>query len=398
MSKRHSILVVDDEADVVDSLQDLLRLDYRVLGATRPSDALQILKQHEIHIVMSDQRMPGMTGVELLHQIHREYPEAIRLLITGYADIKAVVDAINQGSVYRYISKPWNSDELQTIIRQAADQHDLLAERRQLIAELQVKNIDLERANAGLADANRQLKQANELKEAFIRVASHELRTPLTILLGMTELAIMTPDLTLNLRQWLEHIHRAGKRLNHLTEQLTQMLVAGNFERPLRRQPTDLSQLLDTAVRDINPFVEQRHQRLELDIEPALGSLSVDAYKIHDCVSHLLLNAIKFTPDGGLLRLSAARVAGGVEIKVVDSGLGIDQASLPHIFAAFFTAFDVSRHSSGQYEFGKRGLGLGLSLVKGFVEMHGGKVRVDSESGKGSTFTIFLPETQPAAN
>src|SRR6266404_1012625 len=112
MSKRHSILVVDDAPDVVDSVQDLLRLDYRVLGTTRANEALQLMKQHEVHIIMTDQRMPGMTGVELLHEVRGQYPEAIRLLITGYADIKAVVGSINQGNVYRYISKPWNSDEL----------------------------------------------------------------------------------------------------------------------------------------------------------------------------------------------------------------------------------------------------------------------------------------------
>src|SRR6266849_5658392 len=101
MTLRHTVLVVDDEADVVQSVQDLLRLDYRVLGATRAQEALKLAQEEEVHIVMTDQRMPEMTGVEFLRRIRGEHHDAVRLLFTGYADIKAVIDAINQGNVYR---------------------------------------------------------------------------------------------------------------------------------------------------------------------------------------------------------------------------------------------------------------------------------------------------------
>jgi signal transduction histidine kinase len=111
-------------------------------------------------------------------------------------------------------------------------------------------------------------------------------------------------------------------------------------------------------------------------------------------VIQLLVNAIKFTPDGGTIRLSARRLPdGGAEIQVSDTGVGIDPVSLARIFDPFFTRFDVSRHASGVYEFDRRGLGLGLSLVKAFVELHGGHVKVESEIDKGSTFTITLPNS-----
>src|SRR5262249_19700009 len=163
------------------------RLDYKVLGATRAIEALRIMENVEVHVVMSDQRMPEVTGVEFLRRVRDNHPDTIRLLITGYADIKAVIDAINQGSVYRYITKPWDPDELQIIIRQAAEQRDLLEERKKLLAELTNKNRELE-------EANEELRRANQRKDAFIRVASHELRTPLTIISGLTELALKTPD------------------------------------------------------------------------------------------------------------------------------------------------------------------------------------------------------------
>jgi signal transduction histidine kinase len=378
MPRRHTILVVDDEPDVVQSVQDLLRLEYRVLGSTRAADGLRILQEHEVHIVMSDQRMPEMTGVEFLRQTRGEHPDAIRLLFTGYADIRAVIDAINQGNVYRYITKPWDPEDLQAIIRQAAEQYDLLVERKRLLAELQIKNQELEKAN--------------KLKEAFIRVASHELRTPLTILYGLTELAQRTPGIAEPLHSWLIHIHKASDRLRHLVEQLMKMLDAGRFERSLERRPVDLVALLAQAVQDVQPFVDQRGQQLTFELADDLGTVDLDPGKMRDSVDNLLLNAIKFTPDGGGIQVRARRLTqGGVQVSVHDSGVGIDAAHLPHLFTSFFTGFDVSRHSSGHFEFGRQGLGLGLSLVKAFVEMHGGKVEVASEAGKGSTFTLTLP-------
>ncbi|MFL5241693.1 MAG: ATP-binding protein [Gemmataceae bacterium] len=386
MTRRHTILVVDDEPDVVQSIQDLLRLNYKVLGATRATEAIKIMESVEVQVVMSDQRMPEMTGVEFLRRVRDHHPDALRLLITGYADIKAVIDAINQGSVYRYITKPWDPDELQTIIHQATEQFDLLAERKKLLAELKSKNQELE-------EANTELQQANQLKEAFIRVASHELRTPLTIISGLTDLALRTPDgMAESVRLWLTSVSRGCERLDRLVDQLTKMLTAGDFNRCLDCKPTDLATLVRQAAQEVKPFIDQRRQELTLDFTGDLGSIDLEPEKIRDSLENLLLNAIKFTPDGGKIRLCARRADGGsAEIRVCDSGVGIDPAYRPHLFKTFFTGFDVSRHSSGRFEFNRRGLGLGLSLVKSFVEMHGGTVEVASEPGKGSTFTMILP-------
>src|SRR5262252_7698255 len=103
--RRHSILVVDDEPDVVQSVKDLLRLDYDVFTATKAAEGMKILEERQVDVVMSDQRMPEMSGVEFLQRVKDPHPDATRLLFTGYADIHAVIDAINQGNVYRYIQK-----------------------------------------------------------------------------------------------------------------------------------------------------------------------------------------------------------------------------------------------------------------------------------------------------
>src|SRR4051794_32129113 len=244
MARRHVLLVVDDEPDVVQSVRDLLRREYQVYGATSAGQGMEVLHDREVHLVMADRRMPGTTGVEFLARVRREHPDAVRLLFTGYADVKAVIDAINEGYVYRYLTKPWDPGELEAVLRQAGEHYDLLAERRRLLADLRARN--------------EELRQANELKEAFIRVASHELRTPLTILLGLPELALRTPGLGPAAEGYFQRIHKAGLRLHRLVEQLIKMLQAGQFERPLERRPTDLAALVREAADDVRPFVQQR--------------------------------------------------------------------------------------------------------------------------------------------
>src|SRR5437016_3805706 len=124
--KRHTILVVDDEQDILDSVRDLLRMEFKVLTTTSAAQAIDMMKKEEVHIVMTDQRMPSMTGVEFLQSVRGGYPDAIRLLFTGYADIRAVIDAINQGNVYRYLTKPWDPNELVSVIREACSRFDMI--------------------------------------------------------------------------------------------------------------------------------------------------------------------------------------------------------------------------------------------------------------------------------
>src|SRR5207244_4612027 len=152
--------------------------------------------------------------------------------------------------------------------------------------------------------------------------------------------------------------------------------LSERFERPLTPKLIDLSALLRQAAVNVATFVDMRKQKLTLDLPADLGSVTAEEDKLHDSVVQLLVNAVKFTQDGGTITLSARRLEdGGAQITVTDTGVGIDPASRARVFDPFFTRFDVSRHSSGVFEFDRRGLGLGLSVVKAFVEMHGGPVK-----------------------
>lgn len=136
MKTRHPILLVDDEPEILFSLRGLLRHDFEVHTAPGGVEALAVLRQHPVHVIMTDQRMPGMTGVELLRQARGECPEAVRIVFTGYADIKAVVDAINEGQIYRYLTKPWDPGELAEVLRQACEYYEEAAERKRLLLDL----------------------------------------------------------------------------------------------------------------------------------------------------------------------------------------------------------------------------------------------------------------------
>lgn len=391
---RHTLLIVDDEPDVLDSLRYLFHRRYHVLTATSAEQALGLLREHEVHLILSDQRMPGMTGDEFLARARQVAPDAVRMLFTGYADIQAVTNAINRGEIYRYILKPWDSNELELMIRQAAEQYELLEERKRLIDELR-------HTNEALKDANRDLSEADQLKNAFLEVASHEFNTPITIVQGLSELLQLTStDRSEQEREVLRQICEGTRQLGKLVANMLKLVGTQDFRNPLHAEPTDLAQLLRAACAQVEPFVVDRRLEFHKAIDEDLGTFVVDRDKLRDAVLNLLTNAIKFTQDHGEIGLSA-RLDGPDEaqIRVYDRGIGLDERSLRRLFSAFFTEFDPAHHSSGEYEFGKRGLGLGLYIVKTFVEMHGGRVEARSAPGEGTEVTLVLPRhpSPPAA-
>jgi signal transduction histidine kinase len=384
--RRHTLLIVDDEVDVLESLRHQFHRTYRVLTATSGGQAVSLLNESDVQLILSDQRMPGMQGDAFLSQARRLQPDAIRMLFTGYADIQAVINAVNEGHIFRYILKPWDTIELEGVIRQAAEQYDLLAERKRLIAELQA-------ANAQLLNANEELARADQLKTAFIEVASHEFNTPITLVMGLTELLRLAntsrPD---EEREILRQITSSGRQLSRLVTNLLTLLRAEDFRRTLQRSPVNLAGLVHTVVDQVRPFITARQLHLDLSLNDDLGVFEVDADKINAVLVNLLTNAIKFTPDHGEIGLSA-RLGDDDDAWIVvrDRGVGLEPNALKHLFQPFFTQFDPSRHSSGDFGFCKRGLGLGLSITKQFVEMHGGQINAESVQAEGTRITIRLP-------
>lgn len=137
--KKHTLLVVDDEPDVGDSVHDLLRREFTVLRARSAEEGLKLMRDNEVHIIMTDQRMPKVTGVELLRSIRTGHPQAIRMLFTGYADLDSVIAAINQGHIFKFLKKPWQPEDLEDAVREAAAEYDRLVDHADVMEKLQTE-------------------------------------------------------------------------------------------------------------------------------------------------------------------------------------------------------------------------------------------------------------------
>lgn len=144
MTKKINILYVDDEVNNLISFKALFRLKYNVFTAERGKEAVKILDAHDIHIIITDQRMPEMTGVELLESLVESHPDPIRILLTGYADLNAVIDAINKGKIFHYLSKPWNEKELDQTIQLAYTLYNKRKEDQETTDKLMVSNEQFE--------------------------------------------------------------------------------------------------------------------------------------------------------------------------------------------------------------------------------------------------------------
>ncbi|GAB6043541.1 response regulator [Endothiovibrio diazotrophicus] len=149
---QRTLLLVDDEPNILSALTRLLRRDgYRILRAGGGGEGLELLKEESVGVIVSDQRMPEMTGIEFLSEVRQRYPETVRLVLSGYTDLKSVTDAINKGEVYKFLTKPWEDDLLRTNVADAFEHYELKEENRRLTADLQRANRELEEVNHDLA-------------------------------------------------------------------------------------------------------------------------------------------------------------------------------------------------------------------------------------------------------
>jgi response regulator RpfG family c-di-GMP phosphodiesterase len=175
MRHQHTVLFVDDEVNILKALQRLLRSeDMNVLCASRAAEALDLLEKHPTQVVVTDQRMPEMSGVDFLAHVRERQPDIVRMMLTGYTEMKVAVDAINRGEIYRLITKPWNDDELRATLRQAFDHADLKAEIKRLNQVTREQNFKLQDMNRNLEgkvrDRTKQLAEKHQqLRTAYVQ-------------------------------------------------------------------------------------------------------------------------------------------------------------------------------------------------------------------------------------
>ncbi|HLB74629.1 MAG TPA: ATP-binding protein [Sedimentisphaerales bacterium] len=233
-------------------------------------------------------------------------------------------------------------------------------------------------------------REIERLKQDFISSVSHELRTPLTSIKAYTETILNDPDMSEETRrQFLEIIDDESNRLATLIEGLLEISRIDSGTMTIRREQVDVAALARQVVAALQALAKKQNTRLELDIEDDLDLLQGDGDRIQSALTNVVNNAIKFTPPGGRVFVSVGREAEQLLIRVGDTGMGIPKEALPRIFDRFYRVYHPGKHIQGT--------GLGLAIVKKIVTMHGGRIEVESEVDKGTTFTIFLPLTAAPA-
>jgi len=288
-----------------------------------------------------------------------------------------------------------------------ADQTAVALENARLFDNLKVRNAENESLNEALAAANRELARLDQAKSDFINVASHELRTPLTqargyseILNEMTEDGSLTPDMAM---QMGAGISKAALRLEEIID--TMFIISKIDTQTLALDPSETSMaiIVNAAVNSWAPALEERKHTLTVEGVAELPPIIVDSKQLQEVISHLIQNAIKYAPDGGQIRITGRLMGGGmlpqdqsIEIVVADTGIGIASEDLERIFEKFYRVGDVLLHSTGKTKFKGAGPGLGLTIARGIVEAHGGRIWAESpgyDEGTcpGSQFHIVLP-------
>ncbi|HET9706668.1 MAG TPA: response regulator [Gemmatimonadales bacterium] len=251
------------------------------------------------------------------------------------------------------------------------------------------------RAEEELRRARAAAETANRTKSDFLAKMSHELRTPLNSIIGFSEMLEDETFGTLNEKQhrYVENVLASGRLLLQVINDILDLskVEAGRMELALAQ--FEVAQALDEVRALMESLVERKHHTMEVDVEPGLPSVVADPAKFRQIAVNLLSNAIKFTPDGGRIRITARRPPGEpvIEVAVTDTGIGIAPEDTRRIFREF-------EQLDSEYVREQQGTGLGLALTKKLVELHGGRIHVESEPDRGSTFRFYLPlRAQPSA-
>ncbi|MGK4004539.1 hybrid sensor histidine kinase/response regulator [Sorangium sp. So ce1036] len=377
-SEQRTLLIVDDERETLKALRRELRRDYEVLVAESAEQGYALLRERRVQVVLSDQRMPGMTGTEFHARVRADFPDTVRLLMTAYADTSAAIQAINEGGVYRFIAKPWDPDTLAAVVRDAFCQHDRLWESRRLLGSLQAKAEGLERENQELVGLNQTIQE-------FVGIAAHDLRNPIAAIQWLATMLLKSAgDPRKDPRGHLQKIQSNAGFTLQLLEDLLDITMLEHGDVALREQDADLRSLIAAAVSLNEHSARQKGIAVVVDVPAGIPQVRCDVERIEQVLSNLLSNAFKFSHPGTTVTVSARAADGAALVTVEDQGLGIRPEEISDLFCKF-------RRTSTRSTGGEKSTGLGLSICKALVERHGGAIRVESELGRGTRVLFTLP-------
>ena len=371
------VLVVDDEKIIRHVCQmSLQKAGFEVETVENGLSALELLRHtDDIGIVITDMKMPGMSGLELLEHIKRDFTHIEVIIMTGYATIESAITAMKLGA-YDFILKPLQADQIRMVVNKCREK------------------IQLSNENLALRRAYQKLREVQIMKDKFLAITSHELRTPVSHLKGY--LSILTDEMSQDLRPEEKEdcwriILTAVNDLEDIVNSMFDVYQLESDKMILRRELVNIDELLEQVVSEFRLPAQNRKQTIELHLPEKPRTIHADRLKLKSMISELIQNAIKFTPDGGRITVRSYEEDNFVIITVEDTGIGIPEDEQGKIFEKFYEVQNSDYHSTGSFEFKGGGLGIGLSLARAVAEAHGGGIKLKSEVNKGSEFKVFLP-------
>lgn len=364
MSEKRDILYVDDEQGNLVVFEATFEDIFNVHLATSAREALAILEDRAIPVVIADQRMPEMTGVEMFAQMREKYPHIQRIILSGFADSEAIISAVNDGQVFQFLKKPWRQAELQTVLLRALDAHDLIVQ------------------NCVLTERLVMAERAASLGQAAAEIA-HEMGNHLN-LLPLIETIEDEYGEDARLSELADIARQTHERLLRLINEIKDFVrreVEPQADSRPRLHDVDLGQ----CVRELMSFLRFHRtiptESVHVALNAPVARICGDRFKLQQVLVNLLANAahaIRDRPDGRI-ELSLEQSATTFCLSVSDNGCGIPPELLTRIWEPYFSTK------------GTLGTGLGLDVVRNIVDSHGGNIHVTSIPAVGTTFVINLP-------
>ena len=361
METQSKILIIDDEEIVLDSCTQILASgDFDLTTAKNGTLGVSLIEEFRPDLVFVDLKMPGISGFEVLEKIQEIDPTIVTIVITGFATIGSAVEAMQRGA-FDFLPKPFTPDELRLIARRGL-------EKRKLVKETQA------------------LRREKELlREHFAAIVSHELKSPLAAV--QQYLYALSGELSSQLTEdQLRRFERIQTRIDDLMKLIHTWLRAITVDIESIKEnfkPISISSVISKAVESVEPHAIRKDIPIHTTIQDDICLVEGDEGTLVEAVVNLVGNAVKYSPTGSRVEISAINKDDQILIRIEDNGIGISKEDLPFIFEDFYTG-TTDRNT-------ERGSGVGLALTKRILEAHNGSVSVESELGKGSIFTLCLP-------
>tara|TARA_R110000737_G_scaffold348871_2_gene383742 strand:+ start:776 stop:1984 length:1209 start_codon:yes stop_codon:yes gene_type:complete len=388
--KKYSILYVDDESNNLIVFRNAFFRNFKVITSNSAEEALDILKTEVVQVIISDQRMPGMTGIDFLSKANQISPDSIKMILTAYSDIDVILKAVNEVGIYQFILKPWDSNHLLLTLNNAIQKYELSTQNKALIDDLGKAKANLEQKvierTQELATKNKELSTLNEVKDKFFSIISHDLKLPIASLNILLEIM-------LSFKHQLDEqkVHDLGEKakeyLQHVTQLLDNLLhwsLSQTGDIKISNKKTDLVKVAKGQVDLFDFLASQKDIRIIMETDGSPLWSMVDENMVSLVLRNLISNAIKYSHEKGEIHLSFKREKDTVVISIVDAGVGIPQELIEKLQG---NTWSEPRRGT----MNEKGAGLGLRLGKEFIEKMHGQLIIDSSVNKGTKVKVYLP-------